>query len=526
MTTSLPEHEVLGYLRGANDYSQNFCTPLPVNKIYRIGSSRKCDIIIDLDYISPFHCVIRAEAEEFRYVKVYLTDLSLNGTYLNGELIGYNQTVILYPSSVISFVSKHLNLYYIPVYSKSVRSELEDNAYEEDFMAPLYPKGHKKHCMISVTKRVVGKGQQSYVLLCNVEKRLRVQLAVKERHPQNIFGRGKALETELKILKNNKHQNVLSAISSFNRDHKSYSFTPLYYGGTLSERIKKHNPIEEKDIFFIFSQISSGLNYLHKNGIIHCDLKPDNILLENDAKRTRVIIADFGLVIERKEVNDWPNEYGTLAYRAPEVLLPEAQTHKPFNQKVDIWALGIIVFEMFTKKHPFFHKDGPTTRLSILTKEPDMSIFINTSTEAKNLILALLSKDPSTRSPDECYGLWAQIHADNYFYQDMLRVQKDFARERYMWFEGELGATDDVLLRPLYHPDQDETATECMISRMKLPLTHPNYLLKRNKRFAGIETGGPDHTLFLNEERYPERTLLKKRLSDYPTILSDENDSL
>lgn len=59
--------------------------------------------------------------------------------------------------------------------------------------------------MISVTKRVVGKGQQSYVLLCNVEKRLRVQLAVKERHPQKIFGRPKALETELKILKNNKH---------------------------------------------------------------------------------------------------------------------------------------------------------------------------------------------------------------------------------------------------------------------------------------------------------------------------------
>ena len=92
-------------------------------------------------------------------------------------------------------------------------------------------------------------------------------------------------------------------------------------------------------------QIGEGISYLHSFGIIHRDIKPDNILITN---KNEIKIIDFGLskIIGN---NEKTNEgYGTLHYAAPEILL-----RIPYGKEIDIWALGILLFYILTGRNPF-----------------------------------------------------------------------------------------------------------------------------------------------------------------------------
>tara|TARA_B110000208_G_scaffold191914_1_gene260916 strand:+ start:394 stop:1218 length:825 start_codon:yes stop_codon:yes gene_type:complete len=89
---------------------------------------------------------------------------------------------------------------------------------------------------------------------------------------------------------------------------------------------------------FVIKNIIEGVKYLHDNDIIHCDLKPDNILLNlNENKIEQIKIADFGLVFEKNKNNYIDSEYGTSIYMPNETI---------YTTKYDIYSLGIIFFEI------------------------------------------------------------------------------------------------------------------------------------------------------------------------------------
>ena len=92
--------------------------------------------------------------------------------------------------------------------------------------------------------------------------------------------------------------------------------------------------------------IAYGLRFLHSKNIIHRDVKPENILMTADY---RIKLADFGV---SKMVNECFTQahtsIGTLTYMSPEVYL-----HRPYNKKCDIWALGLILYEVAMMKYPF-----------------------------------------------------------------------------------------------------------------------------------------------------------------------------
>ena len=92
-------------------------------------------------------------------------------------------------------------------------------------------------------------------------------------------------------------------------------------------------------------QIGEGISYLHSFGIIHRDIKPDNILITN---KNEIKIIDFGLskIIGNTEKTN--EGYGTLHYAAPEILL-----RIPYGKEIDIWALGILLFYILTGRNPF-----------------------------------------------------------------------------------------------------------------------------------------------------------------------------
>ena len=107
-----------------------------------------------------------------------------------------------------------------------------------------------------------------------------------------------------------------------------------------------------------------GLAYIHKKNILHRDLKAQNIFL---TKEENVKIGDLGVAKTLSSTNKFASTFvGTPYYLSPEIC-----EEKPYNEKSDVWALGIILYEMITRKHAFDANNPPSLFIKILTTNPE-----------------------------------------------------------------------------------------------------------------------------------------------------------
>ena len=117
----------------------------------------------------------------------------------------------------------------------------------------------------------------------------------------------------------------------------------LCKGGTISEA-KDGNPIDEITCAKYIKQIAMALLYCHERNIIHSDIKPANIMLDEDKKNIKLI--DFGVSV-RHNPNQLKNLAGSVRYMAPEVF------EYNYDFKADIWSLGITLVFLLSGKHPW-----------------------------------------------------------------------------------------------------------------------------------------------------------------------------
>ncbi|XP_077117058.1 protein kinase C delta type-like [Ranitomeya variabilis] len=157
-------------------------------------------------------------------------------------------------------------------------------------------------------------------------------------------------------------------------------------GGTLTAFIKSRGPLDVCTTRFLAAEILSGIEFLHSRGIIHRDLKLSNILLDSDGHAK---IADFGLaamnVFGSQKISEF---YGTPGYMAPEMI-----RQQPFNYTVDLFAFGVIVFQMATRYYPF--NPGPRLAYSVKCDKPCYPNTMNS--KLRNVIARLLCKSPKKR---------------------------------------------------------------------------------------------------------------------------------
>lgn len=153
---------------------------------------------------------------------------------------------------------------------------------------------------------------------------------------------------EAQLLKRLDHPHVLSYTDSFEKDGALCIVTGYCANGDLSVFLEKRNckKLEEDRLLEWFRQIASALEYLHGQKIIHRDVKTPNIFLTDDWQ-TR--LGDLGLakVLER------PNAKAVTFCGSPYYMSPEIFSCKPYDEKSDIWALAVIVYEMATLERPF-----------------------------------------------------------------------------------------------------------------------------------------------------------------------------
>lgn len=153
------------------------------------------------------------------------------------------------------------------------------------------------------------------------------------------------IDEEVKIVQLLDHPNIIECNGYYEDSECIYVFMPYYQNGTLQQLIDKHGGIRILDIKYMFYQILKAVQYLHSQNVCHCDIKPDNILLDKFGK---IILTDFGCsVLSDNFVIT--NGRGTPIYMSPECI--EDTPHD--GRASDVWSCGILLFTMLTGNNPF-----------------------------------------------------------------------------------------------------------------------------------------------------------------------------
>jgi len=193
------------------------------------------------------------------------------------------------------------------------------------------------------------------------------------------------LKNEIKIQKRLDHPHIVKLHHYFQDKENVYLILEYAENNNLFFYLRKKKKLTEREAFFFFSQTCLGIDYLHKKGILHRDLKPENLLLD---KQGNIKVCDFGWSAE--SVGKRNTFCGTVDYMAPEMV-----QSKPHDFKIDIWSLGVLLYELLHGYPPFRGKTNDEKFQSILDQELKFGEGI--SAEAQELIASLLRSDPMLR---------------------------------------------------------------------------------------------------------------------------------
>ena len=210
----------------------------------------------------------------------------------------------------------------------------------------------------------------------------------------------KNIENEINIMNELDSPNLLRLITNFEDENRIYIILPLCPNGQLYDTI--HKPIrkvKESIIKKYLYQSIQAINYLHKKKIIHRDIKPENILIDND---DNALLSDYGIATHCKEGETRNTYCGTDEYLAPEVIRGE-----PYDEKIDIWAIGILIYECVSPsgKTPFnkldFLERTKDNKEYLIKTEKELKINYDTDFNplAKNLVEKILKINPKERLP-------------------------------------------------------------------------------------------------------------------------------
>ncbi|KAK6156210.1 hypothetical protein DH2020_010458 [Rehmannia glutinosa] len=201
----------------------------------------------------------------------------------------------------------------------------------------------------------------------------------------------RCLDTEPKIL------HLLSACPNVLRLHNVYEdddylhlVTDLCDGGDLYDRLSSGDRFSERDAAAILKQLMVAIACCHRLGVAHRDIKPDNILFDSWG---RLKLADFGSA-ELFGVSEMSGVVGTPYYVAPEVL-----KGGEYDEKVDVWSAGVILYIMLAGVPPFYG-DGPAETFEAVLRGNlrfPTKIFRSVSPEAKDLLRKMICRDVSRR---------------------------------------------------------------------------------------------------------------------------------
>ncbi|GMI70343.1 RUNKEL, EMBRYO DEFECTIVE 3013 [Hibiscus trionum] len=237
---------------------------------------------------------------------------------------------------------------------------------------------------------VIGRGKRSSVHKGRKKKTIEY-FAIKS---VDKWQRGKVLQ-EVRILHSLNDPNILKFYSWYETSAHLSLVLEYCTGGDLMTLLRQDGKLPEDSIYFLAYDIVRALQYLHSKGIIYCDLKPSNILLDENGHTK---LCDFALARKLSDISKTTSSMlpqakrGTPCYMAPE-LFEDGGVHSFAS---DFWALGCVLYECYTGRPPFVGREFTQLVKSIIS-DPTPPLPGSPSLSFVNIVNSLLIKDPAER---------------------------------------------------------------------------------------------------------------------------------
>lgn len=277
------------------------------------------------------------------------------------------------PKSTIEKVDKHELIF-------TSRSNVDPmDAYEE-----VRPLGRGAFGVATLVKFRSG-GRRAERVIKQIDLSVLSPAALEESHK------------EVGVLRQLTHRHIVAYFDTFVNSNSLYIVMEYADGGDLASLIRKHKDDEqqftETHAMTIFSQCLLALQYIHSKHILHRDIKSQNIFMmkAGDAK-----IGDFGI---SKVIEGTTAANGTVV-GTPQYFAPEICEDKPYNSKIDIWSMGVVLYEMLSLVQPFAASNVAALIMKIVNAEPP-PLPAECREEVCDVVRRALNKDPNERASAE-----------------------------------------------------------------------------------------------------------------------------
>lgn len=389
-----------------------------IKKVWTFGRNPACD----------YHMghITRLSNKHFKILlgedgNLLLRDCSTNGTWLNGQRVEKDRNQILsqgdeitvgvgVPEDTLTLVV-FINEKFKQALEQTRLNGMRDNVEigsKSRLQTSSGANSHRTGVFVdfSIKDEVVGQGAFATVKKA-VERSTGKTFAAKIISKRKVMGNMDGVARELDVLRKLNHPRVVRLKGFYEDEEFYYLLMEFVSGGDLMDFVAAHGSVGEDAGREITRQVLEGVKYIHSQGISHRDLKPDNILIEQDDP-VLVKITDFGLAKVQGNGTFMKTFCGTLAYVAPEVIAgksgaEENEVRNEYSSLVDMWSMGCLVYVILTGHLPFSGSTQEQLYKQIKNgsyHEGPLRDF-RISEEAKDFIDSLLQVDPNRRPTAE-----------------------------------------------------------------------------------------------------------------------------
>lgn len=252
------------------------------------------------------------------------------------------------------------------------------------------------HTVYSLLKDV---GSGAFGIVREAEKksdksRYAIKTVWKEKIDDSNF-----LKEEIEILLSIEQENIIQCYEVYEDSECIHYVMELINGGDLFDFIINTDTkkLEHNLALDLFMQMISAIQYLHIEGFMHRDIKPENFLVYYEENKVKLKLIDFGFACHFKPNEKKVDKVGSINYVAPEMLSDDENAE--YDCKIDVWAVGICLYNMLAGKQPF--ADDDVNELARKIREDPVNfnhpVFNTINHNTKKLIESILCKDPEER---------------------------------------------------------------------------------------------------------------------------------
>jgi eukaryotic-like serine/threonine-protein kinase len=216
-------------------------------------------------------------------------------------------------------------------------------------------------------ERELGSGGMATVYLAE-DRRHRRLVAVKVLHPElsAVLG-AERFHREIELTAGLQHPHILPLFDSGTADGLLYYVMPLVEGETLRTRLERETQLPVADAVRIAREVADALDYAHRRGVVHRDVKPENILLRDG----HALVADFGIALAVQQAGGERMTQTGLSLGTPQYMSPEqAMGEKAVDARADVYALGVVLYEMLAGEPPFVAPTAQAVVARVMTEDP------------------------------------------------------------------------------------------------------------------------------------------------------------